>query len=77
MTNLRASDFKFPPLIPAGDYRADMRVYNNKNQTIIFPRIYINVKSKGLHDLAMGWVLFLKIDYKNSLNKLTALKKIV
>lgn len=54
MTNLRATDFKFPPMIPVGDYRADMRFFNNKNQTLIFPRIYVHVKPKGVQDLSMG-----------------------
>lgn len=54
ITNLRATDFKFPPIVPAGDYRADVRIFNEKNQTLIFPRIYLTVKAKGIVDLPMG-----------------------
>lgn len=49
-----ASEFKIPPKVPAGDYRIDVRVYNEKNQTLIFPRVYMTVKAKGINDLAMG-----------------------
>lgn len=49
-----ASEFKIPPKVPAGDYRADVRAFNEKNQTLIFPRVYLTVKGKGITDLAMG-----------------------
>lgn len=54
MLNLQATDITFPPIVPAGDYRMDVRLFNGQNQTIIFPRIYGTVKSKGIYDLAMG-----------------------
>lgn len=52
--NLKATDFNLPPIIPAGEYRIDTRIYDDKNKTIVFPRIYFEVKHKGIIDMAMG-----------------------
>lgn len=46
--------FKLPALTPAGDYRIDVRIYNHKNQTLIFPRLYFTVKAKGSYILRIG-----------------------
>lgn len=54
-----ASEFKIPPKVPAGHYRIDVRAYNEKNQTLVFPRVYMTVKAKGIADLTMGWLLMI------------------
>lgn len=54
LINLPATALKPPPLMPAGDYRLDVRIFNKRNQTIIFPRIYFTIKAKGKHLLEMG-----------------------
>lgn len=54
MVNMPASAMKPPPLIPAGDYRIDFRIFDGKNQTYFFPRYYFTIKGKGKNVLEMG-----------------------
>lgn len=52
--NFPASDLKLPPFMPSGDYRFDFRIFNEKNQTLAFPRVYFTIKAKGKNILEMG-----------------------
>lgn len=52
--NFPANAVDHPPFVPAGDYRFDFRIFNENNQTIIFPRMYVTIKAKGKNILAMG-----------------------
>lgn len=43
-----------PAFVPAGDYRIDARLFNEKNLTIFFYRSYVTVEAKGIDQLLVG-----------------------
>lgn len=44
----------FPPFVPAGDYRNDMRIFLDNNETLLAMQFYGSVRAKGIADLSMG-----------------------
>lgn len=43
-----------PHFLPAGEYRLDMRYFNEKNQTVMHSQVFGSVRAVGLVDLSMG-----------------------
>ncbi|KAL9696494.1 hypothetical protein quinque_016073 [Culex quinquefasciatus] len=43
-----------PSFLPAGDFRADTRIFDKANETIVDFQIFYSVRAKGLFDLSMG-----------------------
>lgn len=46
-----ADAYKFPPIVPAGEYRIDTRVYDGENDTYVRINGYGVIKAKGIHVL--------------------------
>lgn len=44
----------FPPFVPAADYRIDIRVFNDKNVTILGYNVFLTIEAKGIHQLLVG-----------------------
>lgn len=51
---LQIDGMNYPAFIPAADYRVDIRLFNEKNQTIILIRSFLLVQAKGIHQLLVG-----------------------
>ncbi|XP_065077908.1 uncharacterized protein LOC135701135 [Ochlerotatus camptorhynchus] len=43
-----------PQFLPAGEYRLDMRYFNEKNQTVMHSQVFGSVRAVGIVDLSMG-----------------------
>lgn len=48
-----ADAFKPPPIVPAGEYRMDSRIYDGEKETYASIKTYAFVKANGLHVLKM------------------------
>lgn len=48
-----AEVLRYPPMLPAGQYRMDARVYDGRSQVYFIVKTYGLVKPKGLHILKM------------------------
>ncbi|KAL1399269.1 hypothetical protein pipiens_002230 [Culex pipiens pipiens] len=48
------NEAQFPPFMPAGQYRMDMKFYNAQNETLFAVQTYLTVRAKGAVDLTMG-----------------------
>lgn len=53
INKLPGEAFKYPPLLPAGEYRMDTRIYDGGKEVFFSLKTYALVKAKGLHDLKM------------------------
>lgn len=52
--NVPTECIKYPPFLPAADYRINVRLFNEKNGTIILFRYFGTVEAKGIHQLLVG-----------------------
>ncbi|XP_062558372.1 uncharacterized protein LOC134223243 [Armigeres subalbatus] len=54
LEDFRIDESMAPQFLPAGDYRLDMRYYNEKNQTVMHSQVFGSVRAVGIVDLSMG-----------------------
>ncbi|XP_062711392.1 uncharacterized protein LOC115267800 [Aedes albopictus] len=52
--NFRIDETMAPQFLPAGEYRLDMRYFNEKNQTVMHSQVFGSVRAIGIVDLSMG-----------------------
>lgn len=52
--NFPVDIIKYPPFMPAGDYRINVRFFNELNLTIILYKIFGTIVPKGLDQLLVG-----------------------
>lgn len=43
-----------PPYLPAGDFRSDVRIFNDHNVTVIAYRAFVTIEANGIDPLLMG-----------------------
>lgn len=48
------NEAQFPPFMPAGEYRMDMKFYTAQNETLFAVQTFLSVRAKGPVDLTMG-----------------------
>ncbi|KAL9693909.1 hypothetical protein quinque_013194 [Culex quinquefasciatus] len=48
------NEAQFPPFLPAGEYRMDMKFYTAQNETLFAVQTFLSVRAKGPVDLTMG-----------------------
>lgn len=53
IVNIPADAFKFPPIVPAGEYRVDTRMYDGGKETYLFVKVYALIQATGAHVLKM------------------------
>lgn len=54
INNLPVDIFKYPPFMPAGDYRINLRIFNEHNLTILLYKVFGTIVPKGLDQLLVG-----------------------
>ncbi|XP_001659584.2 uncharacterized protein LOC5571206 [Aedes aegypti] len=52
--DFRIDESMAPQFLPAGEYRLDMRYFNEKNQTVMHSQVFGSVRAIGIVDLSMG-----------------------
>lgn len=46
--NVPSDSINYPLFIPAADYRLDLRIFNEKNLTVMFHKGFFSVEPKGI-----------------------------
>lgn len=54
MQNVPAHSLAYPQFFPAGEYRVDVRLFNERNLTILVYRVFATIVPKGLDQLLIG-----------------------